>query len=224
MITHPSVVLTNVGKRYGMMWAIEDLSLTIEEAELALIVGPNGAGKSTMLKVIAGVIEPTKGEISLFRESMRPSNAEARKWLGVLLHESFLYDELTVRENLEFFHSIYRGNQKMSWWKIIDSLDIARVLGSKASELSYGWRRRVDIARALIHHPRIVLFDELFSGLDSSVCQLMTKEIIPEVLAEGTTVIVASHIGRYLDGMWHHRIRLNAGRVDSVEGRGHVES
>ena len=220
MTSNLSLVLRNVGKRYGQKWAIEDVSLTINEAELALIVGPNGAGKSTLLKVIAGVVEPTRGEVSLFRENMAPQNSEARRRLGVLLHESFLYDELTVRENLEFFHSMYGHDKALDGWEIVESLDIDKVLSSKASELSHGWRKRVDIARALIHHPKIVLFDELFSGLDRSGCQLLTEKVIPTVLAEGITIVLASHIGGYVNGLWHSRIRLNNGRVTSIERGG----
>ena len=224
MTSNPAITLRNVGKRYGQKWAVEDISVTIDEAQLVLVVGPNGAGKSTLLKIIAGVVEPTKGEISLFRENMRPSNPEARRRLGVLLHESFLYDELTVRENLEFFHSMYGSSKTLDWWEFVEILGIDKVLSNKASDLSHGWRKRVDIVRALIHHPMLVLFDELFSGLDQRGCQLVTKKVIPKVLGEDTTVVMASHISGYMNGLWHSKIRLNDGRVTSIERGTSVES
>ena len=224
MTSNPAVTLRNVGKRYGQKWALEDISITIDEAKLVLIVGPNGAGKSTLLKIISGVVEPTKGNVNLFRENMSPSNPEARRRLGVLLHDSFLYDELTVRENLEFFHSMYGRNKTPDWHEFVDVLGMENIMDSKASELSYGWRKRADILRALIHHPRIVLFDELFSGLDEHGCQLVTEKVIPKVLGEETTVVVASHIDGYMRGLWHSKIRLGDGRLVSVERGNSVES
>ena len=224
MNPNPAIMLRSVGKRYGQKWAIEDVSISISESELVLINGPNGAGKSTLLKVIAGVVEPTKGEIVLFKEAVKPSNPEARRHLGVLLHDSFLYDELTVRENLEFFNSMYGGSKTRDWMEFVEILGVDKVLNSKASELSYGWRKRVDIARTLVHHPRIILFDEVFSGLDRNGCQLVTKNVIPKVLSENTTVVIASHISGYVNGLWHTRVRLDDGHVISIESRTEVES
>jgi len=219
---NPAIRLRDVGKRYGQKWVLKDVSITINETELILIVGPNGAGKSTLLKVIAGVIKPTMGEVILFRESTKPSKPEAKRHLGVLLHESFLYDELNVRENLQFFEAMY-GGSRGDWWKFVEVLDVDKVMNSRVSELSYGWRKRVDVVRALVHHPRIVLLDEVFSELDRDTCQLVTKRVIPQVLEEGTTVVMASHIVEYMEGLSYTEIRLHEGRVISVERRGGVE-
>lgn len=216
MALTPSITLQNIGKRYGRNWALKDVSLTVGEGELVLIVGPNGAGKSTLIKLIAGVINPTNGEIKLLKEGMKPSKPKARWNLGVLLHESFLYDELRVRENLDFFFSMYGSGRGRDWSKFINVLGVDTVINHKVSELSSGWRKRVDIARTLVHHPRIILFDEVFSELDTAGCQLMTKSVIPQILEEGTTVVITSHILEYMDGLEYRPIALEAGRVVSV--------
>ena len=217
MAFSPSITLQNIGKRYGRNWALKDVSITVGEGELVLIMGPNGAGKSTLIKLIAGVVNPTSGEVKLLKAGMKPSKPKARWHLGVLLHESFLYDELKVRENLDFFFSMYGNGRSRDWSKFVNVLGVDTLINQKVSELSSGWRKRVDIARTLIHHPRIVLFDEVFSKLDTDGCQLMTKSVIPQILEEGTTVVMTSHIFEHMDGLEYKTIELEAGRVISVD-------
>lgn len=220
MTSNSAIRLQGVGKRYGRKWALKDVSIAIGEGELALVVGPNGAGKSTLLKIVAGVVKPTRGEVRLFKEGARSARPEVRRHLGVLLHESFLYDELTVRENLEFFYAMYKGGAIQDWREFVEALDVDKVLSCRVSELSYGWKRRVDLARALIHQPRVVLLDEVFSGLDRGSCQVVAEEVIPRVLREGATVVMASHIEEYMENLSYMKVQLHDGCVISVEGEG----
>jgi ABC-2 type transport system ATP-binding protein len=170
--------LIRVSKSYGDVRALEDLTIKIGEEKIVSILGPNGSGKSTLLKLVSLQLRPTSGRLTLFgKEILKP---DIKRQIGYLAHESFLYGELSVSENLEFYlkiFSVQAESARDGLNEVVESLDIRRWLDSKAKNLSYGSRRRVDIARALIHRPRLLALDEPFSGLDPQARKLVIDNI-----------------------------------------------
>lgn len=180
-----SVEVLDVYKRIGNTWIIRGASFKSRQHEVVAITGPNGSGKSTLLKLIAGIWSPSRGKIKVLGKD--PQSVSTRGVIGYVPHESLLYDELTVLENLRFYSSFYENTNLET---VIDLLDLREVLHRKVSELSFGWRRRVDIARAAIHSPKLLIIDEPLTGLDERGKNSVLA-VIKEHLKIGT-VLVAS--------------------------------
>lgn len=151
------IEVKGVWKRFGRDWVIKDVNVVFDNG-VNLVVGPNGSGKTTLVRIVSGVLPPTKGGVLV--DGVRPK--EARGLIGVVFHTPILYDELTVRENLELFGRL-RGSDPMEW---ADLFGVRRVLDVRVGSLSFGWRRRVDIVRALTGSPQNLVLDEPTSGLD----------------------------------------------------------
>lgn len=203
-----AVEVISLWKAYGNTWALRNVSIRIDKGKLALIIGPNGAGKSTLIKVLCGLARPTRGRVRVLGFEWGAKTLKRK--IGALLHEPLLYDELTVLENLAFYSSFY-GSRVSSG--ILRLLGIDSVLKQRVNQLSYGWRRRVDLARALVHNPDLLLLDEPFSGVDESTCRIIAEQIVPAFLNHGKTVIIASHIEEYIDHLPYVRIALANGEL-----------
>jgi len=151
------IELKGVWKRFKQGWALRDVNVVFDSG-VNVVVGPNGSGKTTLVRIISGVLPPSRGTVMV--DGVKPS--KARDLIGVVFHTPILYDELSVRENLILFARL-RGVDFREW---IDLFDVRRVLDLKAGSLSFGWRKRVDIVRALMGAPPNLILDEPTSGLD----------------------------------------------------------
>jgi heme exporter protein A len=138
---------------------------------------------------LGGLWKPTKGKIHIL--GYPPTSPVAKKLVGIVVHENILYDELTVIENIQFHLGFYSSYNE-SWVKeILGLLGINKVINKKIRELSFGWKRRINIARALLHSPKILIIDEPLTGLDDAG-RASVKRIIRYTINRGGTVIVAS--------------------------------
>jgi ABC-type multidrug transport system ATPase subunit len=184
------ITLIKVSKRYGNVKAARDLTFRIEEGEIVSILGPNGSGKSTLLKILSLQSRPTSGRLGLFGQE--PPQSEAKRQIGYLAHESFLYGELTVLENLEFYERMFSAQGDFAHNAlddVIDSLEIGKWRHTKAKNLSHGARKRADLARTLLHNPRLLALDEPFSGLDPQARKLVVAKIADR--SSGRTVVLS---------------------------------
>ncbi len=211
----PLVELRDVWKRYRSGWVLRGVDLVLHEGEGVLILGSNGSGKTTLLRIAAGLLRPSKGTVKVFGGS--PLEPRVRAGMGVVLHHSLLYSELTVRENLVYYARLYgvEGYSPESD-PVVEKLGLRRFLGRRVEELSFGWRRRTDIARALLHRPRLLLIDEPFTGLDDHG-QAGLAEVIGALREEGVGVIATSPseaAARLLPGFRVYRVE--AGRLVEV--------
>jgi ABC-type multidrug transport system ATPase subunit len=171
-------LLNKVSKRYGNVHAVRDLTIKIEEGEIVSILGPNGSGKSTILKMLSLQSKPTSGRLGLFEKE--PPKLEAKRQIGYLAHESFLYGELTVLENLEFYRRMFSAqvaDRHDSLFALIEALGIDKWAHTQAKNLSHGSRKRADLARTLLHNPRLLSLDEPLSGLDPQARKLVLAKI-----------------------------------------------
>ncbi len=184
-----AVEISNISKRYGYVWALKPFSTRIEEAESTSILGPNGAGKTTLLKILATQIAPSSGSIRIYGKNAFEDGIDTRMRIGFVAHESFLYDELTVEENLRFYKKFFSAGEN-SLTETFELLDLNHLQNVPVKQLSHGLRRRVDIARALIHGPDLILFDELFAGLDAD-----TQNLLIDYLGtlQGKTMLISTH-------------------------------
>lgn len=182
---------------------------------LSIVTGPNGSGKSTLLKILGGVWRSTKGRVSVLNQN--PTSKNAKKLIGIVFHENTLYEEMTVRENLRFYAYFYDVDWELS--DVVEILELRKVMEKKVQELSFGWRRRANIAKAAIHNPKVLLLDEPLAGLDEAGKDSVLS-LIDYIFSSGGTVVAASPFpSKELIKHFAHLIfRLHNGRLEKVEG------
>jgi heme ABC exporter ATP-binding subunit CcmA len=199
-------------KSYGRKEVLKGVDLTLENGKMMAILGPNGTGKTTLLRVIATLTPADKGQVLIDGNDIREDPVEARRAIGAVMHAPLVYDELTVIENLRFFHSM-AGLPSSEFASradaILEDLGLGLRRSDMSSTLSMGMRRRLSIARALITSPRLLLLDEPFSGLDLKSVDLLTNVLRREKEGCGGGLLVThdlelaasiSDLGVVLDG------------------------
>lgn len=170
----PVVELLQVSRIYGSFSALRDVSLRIMPGAAVLLLGENGAGKSTMLRVIAGLIAPTSGTVSVFGDDPR----QQRERLALMSHAPLLYDELTGLENLRYFAELYSGSGvRIDPERALREVGLDPNLSRRVGEYSQGMRQRASLARALMLEPDLLLLDEPFSNLDATSARQMIARL-----------------------------------------------
>jgi heme ABC exporter ATP-binding subunit CcmA len=171
---------------FGRVVALDDVTFRLGPGQTLAIFGPNGAGKTTLLKVLAGLIRPQAGSARV---------AGGRHTIGWIGHHSHLYEQLTVRENLVFWASLYgvaRARRGARVVAVLERLGIADRADQLVAALSRGLAQRVAIARALIHEPQVLLLDEPFTGLDL-VATTELRGLLAELRSAGRVLVLATH-------------------------------
>ncbi|AGB49761.1 ABC-type multidrug transport system, ATPase component [Methanomethylovorans hollandica DSM 15978] len=163
-------------KRFAGHVALHDIDLNIEQGEFVIILGPNGAGKTTLLKILETLVRPSYGSVKIGGLELSRSAVEIRKKIGAISHESYLYEDLTVEENLHFYGKMYglpESELTVRIQTLLEQLHLEQRCMDRVSTLSRGMKQRLSIARSLIHDPDIILMDEPYTGLDlRSACDL----------------------------------------------------
>ena len=207
----PVIEADRLGKTFGRRGVLRDLTLCVRRGETVTVFGPNGAGKSTLLKVCATLYRPTTGRLRLFGD--RAAGPMVRRRIGLVAHQSFLYPDLSARENLIFYGHMYGLPDAV---RIADGW-IARLALDDAADrplrvLSRGTEQRLALARALLHEPELLLLDEPWSGLDPAAADTLSA-LLASLKESGRTVLVATH--DFTRGALHadRAIILHAGRT-----------
>ncbi len=194
----PVLKVENLVKRYGSLYALNGASFEIKEKELFALLGPNGAGKTTILRIIAGLTNPTSGKVYIFQKNLFKNLIWAKSQIGIVPQHINLDLELTVEENLILHGLLYKMSLSLIKKRIDELLEFADLKErkySKIKELSGGLKRRVLIIRALMHQPKILLLDEPTAGLDPHIRRKIWS-FIKNIQARGTTVLLTTH---YMD-------------------------
>ena len=219
---------------YDQVCAVRDLTLHVGPGEIFGLIGPNGAGKTTTLRAMAGLIEPTYGDVVLNGFDIREQREEAEQFLGFMPDSAPMYDDLMVWEYLDLFAASYkipRERRKDVVEKYLEMVDLTQKTRSGTTDLSKGMKQRLMLARTLISDPKVLLLDEPASGLDPHG-RLLLKDILRSLSAQGKTVIISSHILSELSdfctsvGIMEQGQLVLSGPVDQVAervlGRGRI--
>jgi ABC-2 type transport system ATP-binding protein len=184
-------------KRYGDRTALDRLTLSLPAAQFTALLGPNGAGKSTLFQVLTGLFVADAGEVRVAGHSLRHAAVRALAHIGVVFQQMSLDLDLSVRRNLQF-HADLHGLPKALARERIDAgcaaLATSADLDRPVRELSGGNRRKVELVRALLHHPKVLLMDEPTVGLDPKSRRDLLAAVRADVAARGTTVLWATHL------------------------------
>jgi ABC-2 type transport system ATP-binding protein len=183
-------------KYYETLPAVKNVDLFIGSGEICGLIGPNGAGKTTLLKMLAGLLLPTSGKIEIAGQEVGAEPKKLHSFVGYLPDNFGLYDELTVWQFLDYFANAQRVEKQAIASRIEKVLDLTRLVNKRdalVGTLSRGMRQRVLVAKTLLSHPKVLLFDEPASGLDP-LARRELCELIKMLGSMGQTIIVSSHI------------------------------
>lgn len=187
--------LEGVSKRYGPFWALQELDLAIPAGELFGFLGPNGAGKTTTIKILTGLIRPTRGRVMVggFDVTTRPVQAKAR--LGYVPDHPFVYERLTGREFLRFsasLHGVPSGELGKRITRLTELFELGQRLDQLVGGYSHGMRQKLTLASALLHRPPVLIIDEPMVGLDPQGAQIL-KSLLREHCRDGGSVFLSTH-------------------------------
>jgi len=184
----------DLGKRYGDIRAVEHLSLRVAEGEIYAFLGLNGAGKTTTIRMLLGMIKPTSGYAKVFQTKVRIGSREPWESVGYLVEDPHAYPELSVYENLEVARRLHPGTPPEAVRQIIEHLGLGAYADRRAGTLSHGNAQRLGLAKALIHHPKLLILDEPANGLDPAGIVEIRELLLELTTGHGGTVFMSSHI------------------------------
>jgi heme exporter protein A len=207
-MTPPALAARGVAMTFGVVPVLRDVEFELWPGSLVAISGANGSGKSTLVKIFAGLLRPTSGNVAVFGAPQAPRR------LGLVSHQSFLYPRLTAAENLEFYAALYGlgdlREQAMRW---LARIGLEGFADYRVRAISRGNEQRLALARALIADPDLVIMDEPFTALDADGVAL-AKDLIKASLARGAAVLITAHGMDALAGLDFEPYALRAGRLE----------
>ncbi len=201
--------VNGVTKKYGKVIANDNISFDIAGGEIAVLIGPNGAGKSTIIKCITGLLR-FDGEITI--EGLKNKSTQAKKLIGYIPEMPAVYDMLTVGEHLQFMLRAYNmtddgyGDELLSRFELLDKKD------KLGKELSKGMQQKLSICCALVHKPKVVIFDEPMVGLDPHAIKQL-KDIFVELKNDGASVLISTHMLDSVENFWDTAYIMVGGKL-----------
>jgi ABC-2 type transport system ATP-binding protein len=195
----PAIEAEGVTKRFGKLIAVDNISFRVEAGEIFAFLGPNGAGKSTTIKMLTTMLRPTSGKLFLAGHDVRREQSWARKAFGIVFQDPSLDEELSAKENMELHAALYHVPKEEQDQRIDELLKLVGLYERKDSYIktfSGGMRRRLEIARGLLHHPKVLFLDEPTLGLDTQTRNILWEYVRKLSKTEGMTIFFTTH---YLD-------------------------
>jgi heme exporter protein A len=211
-----SVQLIDVSRHFGRRRALARVSLEVRSGDILGLLGPNGAGKSTLIGMLATLVAPSTGEIRYGGRPAHSLGSALRRRIGLLAHELYLYPELSARQNLDFFARLYGLDAAPLVDEALERAGLTERADDPVSDFSRGMRQRVALERALLHDPRLVLFDEPFTGLDDHAVSIVSDRL-RQLAANGAIVVLATHDLDLADGLVTRVALVRGGRLVADE-------
>lgn len=189
----PMISIQNLQKRFGRKKVISNLSLEVGKGEFLVMFGPNGAGKTTLIKILSTLSRPTEGRVEINGHDLKEEPLEVRNSIGVVSHNPFLYDDLTLKENLAFYAKMYgiRKDEK-AIKSLAKEVGLLHRLNDRIGDFSRGMKQRASVARVIIHDPPVLLLDEPYTGLDYKAWGMLTG-MLEKFHEQGKTIFLITH-------------------------------
>lgn len=218
----PAVTLRNLTKKFGDFTAVDNISFTVNKGEIFGFLGANGAGKSTTIRMLCGILRPTKGRGIVGGVDISKTPELVKPFIGYMSQKFSLYDDLTIEENLNFFAGIYGvEDRKAAVNKAIKSAGLTGKERKMTGSLPVGWKQQLSLASAVMHSPGILFLDEPTSGVDP-ITRRRFWETIRAKSDEGTTVFVTTHY--MLEAEYCDRLSImRAGKVIAIGSPGELK-
>jgi ABC-2 type transport system ATP-binding protein len=189
------LVIKNLKKRFNNTWALKGLNLELDPGEIFVLLGPNGAGKTTTLKLIAGLLHPTGGDIHIEGNDLQKNPIAAKAQLGYVPDEPFIYNKLTGREFINFVASIYRiskDDYAQRLPTLLKMFEIGPWIDEMSESYSHGMKQRIIMCQLLLHDPSLILIDEPLVGLDPKTSKTV-RDLFLKLREQGKTLFISTH-------------------------------
>ncbi len=198
-MTQNTVEVKNLVKTFGKFRAVDDVSFYIPQGEIFGLLGPNGAGKTTTIRMLIGILRPDSGTANVLGFDVRKKPEEIKKRIGYMSQKFSLYNDLSVRENLDFYAAIYNDisarQRRLRVDEMLEMVDLKEIEKSLTKSLSGAWRQRLALACSIIHKPKMLFLDEATAGVDP-VARRYFWDLIYRLAGEGISVLATTH---YMD-------------------------
>lgn len=208
------IEINNLTKTYGKARGISDISFNVEQGEIFGFIGPNGAGKSTTIRTLLSLIYPTSGSAKIFGKDCIQFAPEIKKEIGYLPSEVFYYDNMKVKDLLNYSASFYKKDCRKRMKELAEIMDLD--LNKKIDDLSLGNKKKVGIVQGLLHEPKLIILDEPTSGLDP-LMQQKFFELLEEENKKGATILFSSHILTEVQRLCNRVAIIKEGKLVAVE-------
>lgn len=211
----PAILVENLDKRFAEIHAVNDISFAVQQGEIFSLLGPNGAGKSTTISMISGLLLPDEGDAFILGHSITQNGAAAKACTGVVPQEIALYEDLTARENLEFWGKMYglRGQKlRVRVDEVLEMIGLTERQKDRIEKYSGGMKRRVNIGVALLHKPAVIIMDEPTVGIDPQSRRHILDEV-KDLRAGGATVLYTTHYMEEAQELSDHIAIMDEGQI-----------
>ncbi len=217
MTVQPVITVKNLFKKFGNFVANDKLSFEVQKGEIFGFLGANGAGKTTAIKILCGLQRPTSGEIKVAGFDVYHQTNQLKQNIGYMSQKFSLYEDLSVKENFQFYGGIYGLSRKQISERtsyFLEKLSLTHVAGTVLCEIPLGWKQKLAFSVAIMHHPAIVFLDEPTGGVDP-ITRRQFWDMIYEAANEGITVFVTTH---YMDeAEYCNRVSIMVdGRIEAM--------
>jgi ABC-2 type transport system ATP-binding protein len=214
-----AIQLVNLKKTYGKLVAVNNVDLQVHEGEFFGLLGPNGAGKTTIVRLITGLTKPDSGQVLIAGHDMVAEPVEVKRQFGLIPETSNIYNDMTAWENLIFTAKLYGVKKDEATKRSLELLELFGLrdrLASPAKQFSKGMKRRLAIAMALIHRPRILFLDEPTGGLDVQSSRLI-RQILGGLSEDGATIFMTTHYIEEADQLCNRVAIINQGSIVALD-------
>ncbi len=208
----PVVSVSHISKRFGKVQAVKDVSFEVEAGEIFGMLGPNGAGKTTSIRIMLDIFKPDSGEVAIFGGAM---NEDKKALIGYMPEERGLYQDAPLERVLRYLAALkgLRGKEANARLReYLERFDLYEHRKKKVKELSKGMQQKAQIIATIAHHPKLLVVDEPFSGLDPVNTQ-MVKELMDELRAQGTAIIMSTHMMHQVEALCDRLLLIDHGNV-----------
>ena len=210
-MTELAIDAEHLARRFGRRWALADVSLQLPSGSVTMVAGRNGSGKTTLLRVLSAILRPDHGRATVGGFDIVKHRLDVRRAVALLSHDSYLYESLTARENLEVFAD-HMGASRQGIMALLDRVALAARADDVVSTFSAGMRKRLSFARILLQDPSVVLLDEPYGQLDPEGFALV-DDVVRELKSRGVTVVMATHQIERASRLADQSLLLAEGRV-----------
>lgn len=210
-----AIATEQLTRRFGGLTAVDGIDLQVESGQFFGFLGPNGAGKSTTIKMLTGLLVPTAGRVSLLGMDFAQHGVEVKRQIGVVPEGMGLFERLTAPEYLEFVGRMYgldKATTRKRSEELLDFMQLAERPKTLVADYSHGMQKKLALAAAVIHGPRILFLDEPFEGVDALAAGAL-KELLGRMTERGVTIFLTSHVLEIVERLCSHVAIIKKGRL-----------
>ena len=214
-MTTPAIDTAALTRRFGEFTAVQDVNLRVDAGQFFGFLGPNGAGKSTTIKMLTGLLAPTSGSIRILGEDLTQNSAEVKRQIGVVPEGMALFGRLTAEEYLRFVGRMYgldRATTVQRTQELLEFMQLADEHKKLITDFSHGMQKKLAMAAAVIHGPKVLFLDEPFEGVDAVAAGTL-KAMLQRMIARGATIFLTSHVLEIVERLCTHIAIIHRGRL-----------